>query len=129
MRDDAILVVTIITDEDDDPNDGPPTADNDENSPGGPSQWKQGLVAAKHGDPNAAVVLALVGDTDQPDARCEPYEHEDGVGAEPGRRLRRLAESLPYGAWDSVCQPDYADFFNRAVAQIDAACQDFEPPG
>ena len=129
LRDDALLVVTIITDEDDDPDDGPPLSDSDDNSPGDPELWRAGLVDAKHGDDEAVVVLALVGDSDQPDGLCEPYVHPDGEGAEPGIRIRELAESLPYGSWTSVCRDDYAEFFIEAVADIDTACTNFDPPG
>ena len=127
-RDDAILVVTIISDEEDNPNDGPPAGDTDLNSPGGPDLWREGLVEAAHGNDEAVVVLALVGDPDLADGLCEPYEGS-GTGAEPGKRLRRLAESLPYGSWASVCQDDYAPFFNEAIADIDSACANFVPPG
>ena len=129
LREDAILVVTIITDEDDNPDDGPPGYDFDLNSPGTPGSWSDGLVAAKLGDEKAAVVLALVGDSDLSDGACEPYVHPEGDGAEPGKRLRRFAEMFTYGSWDSVCQDSYADFFNDAVAQIDGACAEFTPPG
>ena len=86
-------------------------------------------MATKQGDEDAVVVLALVGDSDLDDAACEPYDPGSGVGAEPGRRLRKLAESLPYGSWTSVCQDDYADYFNQAIADIGSACAGFMPPG
>jgi hypothetical protein len=126
-RDDAVLVVTIISDEEDSPHDGPPLGDNDLNSPGGPKLWTEGLVEAGHGNDEAVVVLALVGDSDLPDALCAPYDA--GAGAEGGKRLRKLAEAFPYGSWASVCQDDYAEFFNQAVADIDSACSGFRPPG
>ncbi len=129
LRDDAILVVTIITDEEDSPDDGPPTGDHDANSPGDPEQWAAGLLEAKHGDEEALVVLGLLGDSDRPDALCEPYEYPEGDGAEPAVRIRQLVESFPYGSWSSVCQDDYAEFFNQAVGDIDAACGGFNPPG
>ncbi len=128
-RDDAILVVTIISDEEDSPFDGPPVGDHDDNSPGGPAAWREGLVATKNGDDEAVVVLALVGDSDLPNAACEPYDAGSGKGAEPAQRLRKLAESLPYGSWTSVCQDDYAEYFNQAIADIGSACSGFVPPG
>ena len=127
LRDDAILVVTIITDEEDSPEDGPPGSDNDDNSPGDPALWRDGLVQAKHGDEEAVVVLALVGDSDLPDAQCDPYVHPDGLGAEPAVRIRDLTESLAYGSWASVCQDDYTEFFTAAIADIDSACAGFNP--
>jgi hypothetical protein len=124
VRDDAILVVTVITDEEDDPND--PDGE-DENSPGDPSTWRQSLVDVKLGDEKAVVVLALVGDTDLPNPVCEPIN--GNVGAEPAPRLRELAESFTYGQWCSVCSPDYTPCFEEAVSIIDTACDEYVPPG
>ncbi len=117
LRDDAILVVTIITDEED-----------DVDSPGDPPLWKEVLVSAKHGDATAIVMLGLLGDTDLPDGVCEPFDGQGG-GAEGAPRLRSFVESFPHGAWDSVCRSDYAPFFNAAVADIGEACTEFVPPG
>jgi hypothetical protein len=125
LRDDAVLVVTLVTDEEDDPNDG---NDMDENSPGNPQAWYDAVVAAKNGDPTAVVVLGLVGDTDVPGAICEPIA--DVFGAEPAPRLRQFVELFgDRGIWASVCSPDYTPFFEQAVGLIDAACDEFEPPG
>ncbi len=128
-RDDALLVVTIITDEEDDPDDGPPRGDFDDNSPGDPASWTEGLLETMYGDDEAVVLLALVSDSDIENGLCEPYEHPNGDGAEPAPRLREFVESFPYGSWVSVCQPDYASFFNAAISDIDAACGGFQPPG
>ena len=127
LRDDALLVVTIITDEEDSPDDEPPIGDYDDNSPGDPQAWRDGLVDVKGGDDEAVVVLALAGDSDLDDGICEPFVYPDGTGAEPAPRIRELAESLPFGSWTSVCQEDYADFFNAAIDDIDTACSGFTP--
>jgi hypothetical protein len=116
LRDDAILVVTIITDEED-----------AMDSPGDPPLWKEVMVAAKHGDEKAIVMLGLLGDTDLDDAVCEPFEGV--VGAEPAPRLRTFVESFELGSWASVCLADYAPFFNAAIADIGKACTEFVPPG
>ncbi|MCH9684742.1 MAG: hypothetical protein K0V04_25120 [Deltaproteobacteria bacterium] len=129
LRDDALLVVTIITDEEDDPDDGPPTGDFDDNSPGDPASWTEGLTETVYGDAEAVVLLALLSDSDLDDGLCEPYEYPEGDGAEPAPRIREFVESFPDGSWASVCQPDYASFFNAAIADIDAACGGFQPPG
>ncbi len=129
LRDDAILVVTIITDEEDDPMDGPPLGDTDLNSPGTPQTWRDGLVEVKGGDEEAVVVLALVGDTDLPEAECVPFDSTLGQGAEPAPRLRSFAESFTYGAWSPVCVDDYAPFFINAVSNIENSCAGFEPQG
>jgi hypothetical protein len=111
LRKDALLVVTFITDEED-----------DEESNGNPVGWNASLVAAKAGDEKSIVVLGLIGDPDQPNAVCT-----DGAEASP--RLREFAESFTYGSWGSICSPDYAPFFDAAVSVIDTACELFEPPG
>lgn len=116
LREDAILVVTYISDEED-----------DAESAGNPQGWKQAVIDAKSGDESAVVVLGLVGDTDLPGAVCQPLMVT--TGAEGAPRLRAFAESFANGSWASVCEPDYAPFFQDAVAVIDSACEDFEPPG
>ncbi len=119
LRDDAVLVVTIITDEED-----------FEDSPGDPASWKAELLANKGGNETAVVVLGLVGDTGEPGAVCPPDSEPGGVGAEASPRLRAFVESFGgRGFLGSVCEPDYGPFFDQAVAVIDSACTDFEPEG
>ncbi|HEY8377088.1 MAG TPA: hypothetical protein VIK91_11390, partial [Nannocystis sp.] len=112
VRKDALLVVTFITDEED-----------DEESNGNPAGWHASLVAAKYGSETSIVVLGLIGDTDQPNAICSNGE------AEASPRLRQFAESFTYGSWASICSLNYAPFFDQAVSVIDTACDKFEPPG
>lgn len=120
LRDDALLVVTLITDEED---------DREVDSPGDPELWKDVIVAAKHGRESDIVILGLIGDTDLEDGICEPIDPELGTGAEGAPRLRELIESFQYGSWTSVCQADYTPFFTDAVDDIGRACQDYVPPG
>ena len=110
LRDDAVLVVTIISDEDD-----------VDQSMGDPASWKQALVDAKGGNEEAVVVLALVGDGGAEGGQCP-----DDVDAPV---LRSFAESFPYGQVGSVCAPDYSPFFVQAVSVIDTACDEFVPVG
>jgi len=143
LRDDAILVVTIITDEEDSPNDGialPPLdgscspADSDPNSSGGPATWADAIIAAKNGDPEAAVVLSLLGDCDV-GGTCQgivldPLNPAAPVtGAEPAPRMREFTEMFGFGSVGPVCAPDYTPFFLDAVSVIATACDDFDPPG
>jgi hypothetical protein len=119
LRNDAILVVTLITDEGD-------------SSQGTAAQWHDALVAAKGGDEQAVVLLSLVGDSDLDDATCAPFQEGGmnfGEGARPAPRFRELAESFPHGRWGSVCADDYGPFFADAVADVDLACEEFVPPG
>ena len=110
LRNDAILVVTFITDEE------------DEGSMGDIASWKQALVDAKGGNEDAIVVLGLVGDPDVPNGVCN-----DQADAAP--KLRSFAESFTNGQWSSVCAPDYSPFFLDAVDSIDFVCDNFVPPG
>jgi hypothetical protein len=119
LRDDAILVVTLITDEGD-------------ASQGLPAEWHDALIASKGGDEEAMVVLALVGDTDLNGTVCEPFDESIGGfgdGARPAPRFRDFADSFTYGQWGSVCVADYGPFFQDAVSHIDTACEEFVPPG
>jgi hypothetical protein len=107
LRDDAILVVTFITDEED-----------VMKSAGDPASWKADLVAAKGGVETAVVVLGLFGEPPAPP--CE---------ADPSQRLFDFATSFTYGTSGSICAADYTPFFHDAVSVIDTACDEFEPPG
>ncbi len=118
LRDDAILVVTFITDEDDNPGDG---------SAGDVNTWRQALIDAKNGDESAVVMLGLFGDGDLPNSICGPFA--DSSGAEASPRLRQFLDSWgAKGFFGSICAPDYDDFFQAAVDIIDTTCDEFEPP-
>lgn len=118
LRDDALLVVTVVTDEDD-----------SLASLGDPPQWKDVLVQLQGGHEGSVVVLALIGDSDLPGAVCAPFDPVDNSGANPAVRLRQWAESFPYGSWASVCEPDYVPLFHDAIETIDTACEEFIPAG
>ncbi len=123
LRDDALLVLVFITDEEDDPEGGA------DGSPGGPHDWYDAIVAAKRGDPESVVVLGLVGDGNLPGALCPTPWDPGADGAEPAPRLQEFVRLFPRGALGSVCAVDYAPFFFEAVGVIDAACDAFRPVG
>lgn len=143
LRDDAVLVVTIITDEEDSPGDVGQNSmpngecapvDDDENSTGDPAAWKAAIVAAKGGNEDAVVVLGLLGDCDAagtcPGIAFDPFDPGAAItGAEPAPRLRMFAQSFGYGSIGPVCAPDYSTFFADAVGVIASACSGFVPPG
>jgi len=143
LRDDAILVITIITDEEDSGADGNASpaldgscepADADPNSAGAPSSWHDAVVAAKAGDPAAVVVLSLLGDCDVgggcPGIEIDQFNPAAPItGAEPAPRLRAFTQGFDHGSVGPVCAADYAPFFADAVSVIDSACSEFEPPG
>ena len=111
LRDDAILVVTVITDED------------DHDSPGSAAAWRDAIVQAKGDTETAVVVLGLLGDTDVRGGTCSGAEAEDAT------KLRTFIELFTHGSWASVCEPTYDAFFAAAVAEIDITCDEFEPEG
>ncbi len=118
LRDDAILVVTFITDEDDGNGD----------SAGNAAGWRQALIAAKNGDENAIVVLGLFGDNDLPGGICQDLA-DGSDGAEAAPRLREFVDSFgDKGFFGSVCAPSYDAFFMEAVGLIDTTCEEFIPP-
>jgi hypothetical protein len=140
LRDDAILVVTIISDEEDSPSDIVPVppldgscvpADADPNSTGDPAGWKAGLVASKGANEDAIVVLSLIGDCDV-GGSCPGIAQDmlgGYTGAEPAPRIREFTQSFGYGSVGPVCAPDYAPFFEEAVSVIESACDEFVPQG
>lgn len=142
VRDDAVLVVTIVSDEEDDPSDIVPIpsldgtcepADTDTNSAGNPMSWYDDIVAIKNGDSKAAVVLSLIGDCDST-GNCggivfDALNPTATTGAEPAPRLRQFTNLWEFGSVGPVCAPDYTPFFEEAVSVIGSACDDFKPPG
>ena len=87
------------------------------------------LAAIKNYDPDALVVLGLLGDTNDPGGLCQPYDEGTGDGAEHATRLREFVGNFgAKGLVGSVCAPDYNSFFDEAVALIDTTCDDFVPP-
>jgi hypothetical protein len=109
LRDDAILVITIISDE----------ADVD--SPGAPQAWYEAIVAAKHDDAAAVVVLGLLADADTDAPLCE----DDDVGG----AVAELVALFPANRRASVCEADYGPFLAESVGLIAETCADFVPPG
>jgi hypothetical protein len=110
LRDDAVLVITIITDEE------------DAGSPGTPNGWYQNVVAQKTGDGSGVVVLGLINDTDAGNPLC-PAESQDPA------KIREFIQMFPNQIIGSVCEPNYAPFFEQAVDLINTTCDEFEPIG
>jgi hypothetical protein len=132
VRDDSILVVTLITDEEDGEMEGPGVQPWDIGSSGTPDEWKEQLVSAKAGDEEAIVLLGLLGDLDLPQPLCtcdisDPSCLENGADDSP--ILREFVTSMPRHVVGSVCEPSYDAFFEQAVDLIKQTCDDFVPPG
>jgi hypothetical protein len=109
VRSDAILVVTIITDEE------------DITSTGFPDGWYANIVASKALDPTAIVMLGLINDTDAAMPVCPP-ESQDPVN------VRTFIDMFPNSIRGSVCEGSYNAFFQQAVDLIDTTCDEFTPP-
>lgn len=58
-----------------------------------------------------------------------PLRGRRRVFAEDAPRLRTFAELFTYGAVGDVCADSDDGFFQAAIDTIDAACQNFDPPG
>jgi len=118
LRDDALLVIIIITDEDEGP----------DNTGGTPEIWKQALVDAKLGEEKRVAVLGLLGDGGPGNGGiCTPYDGM-GAGAYDAWQLRKFTESFHYGSWGSVCAANYDQSFEEIVPVVATACYDFIPP-
>ena len=107
MRDDAVLVVTFISDEE------------ELGSPGDPSSWRNDLLALKGGNETAVVVLALSGDANTAGQECTPTPRMSSFVQSFGSR----------GFIESICEPNYDPFFQDAVDVIEYACDEYVPAG
>lgn len=113
LREDALLVVTIIQD------------DYDEKSLGTVDEWIEALRAAKGYDDDAFAVLVLSTDVDVGYKQlCSPNEFNPNKN-----RLRVLADSVEHGFIGSICSDSYVPFFAEHVGAIVDLCDDFAPPG
>jgi len=111
LRPDALLVVTMITDVE------------DQESFTKPTDWYKAVVAAK-GDPAAVVMLAiepqpLLGG-EEPKANCT-YDADGKL------RLRDLIKMFPFHAEGDCCADSYVPFFEKAVGLVAEACGSFIP--
>jgi hypothetical protein len=109
LRDGALLVLTIITDEDD-------AGD----SPGDPAVWHDAVVEAKGGDPGRVVVLSLVGHPAPNDCIDGQWNGHDG--AEIAERIIEFTGMFEHGHIGDVCSDDYGAFFTASVAGVADAC-------
>jgi len=116
LRDEALLVLVLITDEED-----------DGDSLGDPADWHDMVVAAKGGDAERVVVLSLVGH-DKPN-ECIAAQWTGMAGAEISPRLIEFTESFPFGRVGDVCAASYEQFFTDGIVGIADACHVVVPVG
>ena len=113
LRDDALLVVTIMQD----------TYDSD--SLGTVDEWIMALRTAKNGDDDAFMVLVLTTDVDLGYQQlCLPNQYNPNPN-----RLRTLADGVEHGFVGSLCMEGYDEWFKERVTYLVDLCDDFVPPG
>lgn len=112
LRDDALLVVTIIDDS------------FDEKSTGNVGSWIESLRLAKHGDDNSFLLLVLTTDIDVGQWELCHY----GTYSQIKNRLRLLVDEVDHGFIGSICEEKYDEFFSDVVDDVVALCEDFVPP-
>lgn len=106
IRDEALLVIVIITDE------------ADLNSQGDATTWYQDVVDAKAGIPENVVVLSLI---NTPGGMCGFDDIAQGIAD----------FTMMFGVngfMADICLPDYGPVFDEAVAIIDGACDNYLTP-
>ncbi len=123
LRDDAVLVVTVITDD-------YPVADtpDDASTVGTPQQWYDAVVAAKGGNPDHVVMLGIF---NLETSSCVMDGTAGGPLVQPTQKFIDLVDLFgTRGVVGDVCSnPDYSGFFQQAVQLIDTACDEFVPEG
>ncbi len=107
LRDDALLVVTLIAD------------GADGYSPGPVKAWREALMDAKHQDAAAFQVLVITTDIDTVNGLCGPYTPDVN-------RLRTFVE-MTDGLIGSICAEDYGPFFKAAATAIVERCKTYVP--
>jgi hypothetical protein len=106
IREDALLVIVIITDEAD-------------SSPGTPMTWYDEVVAAKAGIPENVVVVSLI---NVPGSACNSFD--------PAQSIADFTMMFGVnGFMAEICLPDFAPIFAQAVSIVDVACDNYIPPG
>lgn len=115
FRNDALLVVTIITNSD------------DESSFGDPQDWYASLLPVKQRDDSAFVVLGFLGGDSLPGAEEGACQLFSLISVGDAPRLQEFVSSFGHNQLASVCASNYAPYFETAVTSIDTACAAFIP--
>jgi hypothetical protein len=122
VRDDALLVFLVISDEEDN-YDSPPAPQG--GSPGEPQDWFAAVVAAKNDRESNVVGLGLLGGSPKFDDCADLSQGVDG--AEQSSRLVDFVERFPTHFVGSVCSEGYGDFFQEALVRVAEGCELFIP--
>jgi hypothetical protein len=108
IRNDALLIVVLLTDE----NDSSDTT---------PQDWYDELVAIKGAETNI-VMLSLTWDEFENNCDSELSEST-------GYTIVEFTELFTNHATGNICDSDYSGFFANAIPTIESACDMFEPVG
>jgi hypothetical protein len=112
LRDDAILVVTVLTTGDD--------GTSIEASKGDAQVWYDALVAAKGGNAESIVFLAIT----------TPFGGCDFLGCSGSKAYDSLVGMFgPRGRVYPIDSDDYVPYFQEAVELIDTTCDEYVPEG
>jgi hypothetical protein len=124
LRDEALLVIVIITDEWDGMGDPEGFGSF---SVGDPQTWYDAVVEAKDGIPQNAVVMSLINYNASPEedpSPCIPFDqYNDG---ELIKQFTQMFEEN--GFLGGICQADYGPTFAQATEVIELACDNFVAP-
>lgn len=114
LRDDAILVVVIVTD------DPPMAPDFDDAHPStDTTHWYDDVIAAKNDDPEALVVIGFI-----------PWNDLSCIfGGESPNLIGFIDSFGKQGVKASICEPDFGPIFASTIETIVTTCENFDPPG
>lgn len=112
VRDEALLVVVLISDED------------AEHDTGGPKEWRQELLALKKNDPRKLMMISIVAPSSN---QCDEASGTVNVAK---RIIEFTGLFEKRGFVGDICAPNYEGIFDKAVGMVDFACGELvEPPG
>ncbi|MEM6990868.1 MAG: hypothetical protein AAF721_10235 [Myxococcota bacterium] len=115
IRDDALLVMVFISDEDDPGSSGVGT-------PGDPNTWHNDVLAVKMFEENVVVLTLTRG---APGNVCGGAQGSEVDGA----RLMQFATLFgANGFLGDICANSFGPFFDDAIGVIESACESFMPP-
>lgn len=122
VRDEALLVFLVISDEEDNFMSPP---DPQGGSLGEPADWATAITDAKDGKDANVVALGLLGGSPK---FSDCADLSSGVdGAEQTSRLVSMVEQFPTSFVGSVCSEGYAEFFQDALKKVSEGCANFIP--
>lgn len=121
VRDNALLIFLLITDEEDNFASPPEPG----GSLGEPEEWYQAVVDIKNGRETNIVALGLLGGSPKFDDCADLSQGVDG--AEQSSRLVDFVERFPNHAIGSVCSDGYGPFFTEVLEKVAEGCANFIP--